>query len=98
MPEPKTRKLRTKGQGSRKKALAADGAMHHMEHSGGLSTVDFSVELMSITPHAEDVIERACRTCYLSFHRYNPPSSTAELIKKVIQKGHHSVLEHALAT
>ena len=56
------------------------------------------VELMAITPQAEDVIEKACRTCYLSFHRYNPPSSTAELIKKVIQKGHHSVLEHALAT
>ncbi len=56
------------------------------------------VELISITPNAEDIIERACRTCYLSFHRYNPPSSTEELIKKVIRKGHHSVLEHALAT
>jgi len=56
------------------------------------------VELMAITPQAEDVIEKACRTCYLSFHRYNPPSSTDELIKKVIRKGHHSVLEHALAT
>jgi len=57
-----------------------------------------SVELMAITPGAEDVIERACRTCYLSFHRYNPPSSTEELIKKVIRKKHHSVLEHASAT
>lgn len=56
------------------------------------------VELMSITPNAEDVIERACRTCYLSFHRYDPPRSTEELIKKVINKGHHSVLEHATAT
>ena len=56
------------------------------------------VELLSITPKAEDLIERACRTCYLSFHRYNPPSSTEELIKKVIRKGHHSVLEHASAT
>src|SRR4030042_6892540 len=56
------------------------------------------VELMAITPRAEDVIEKACRTCYLSFHRYNPPSSTEELIKKVIRKGHHSVLEHAYAT
>lgn len=56
------------------------------------------VELMAITPQAEDVIEKACRTCYLSFHRYNPPSSTEELIKKIIQKGHHSVLEHAQAT
>ena len=56
------------------------------------------VELMSITPDAEDVIEKACRTCYLSFHRYDPPRSTEELIKKVIRKGHHSVLEHATAT
>jgi thymidylate synthase (FAD) len=57
-----------------------------------------SVELMAITPNAEDVIERACRTCYLSFHRYDPPASTEELIRKVIRKKHHSVLEHALAT
>ncbi len=56
------------------------------------------VILMAITPDGEDVIERACRTCYLSFHRYNPPSSTEKLIKKVIRKGHHSVLEHASAT
>ena len=56
------------------------------------------VILMAITPDGEDVIERACRTCYLSFHRYNPPDSTEELIKKVIRKGHHSVLEHASAT
>jgi len=56
------------------------------------------VILMAITPNAEDIIERACRTCYLSFHRYNPPASTEELIKKVIRKQHHSVLEHAMAT
>lgn len=56
------------------------------------------VQLMAITPNAEDVIERACRTCYLSFDRYDPPASTEELIKKVIRKKHHSVLEHAMAT
>ncbi|MGB8657035.1 MAG: FAD-dependent thymidylate synthase [Candidatus Zixiibacteriota bacterium] len=89
MPSSRTRKLRVKKQGKKKNRLAVDH---------GLSTVDVSVSLMSITPKAEDVIEKACRTCYLSFHRYNPPSSTEELIKKVIQKGHHSVLEHALAT
>jgi thymidylate synthase (FAD) len=60
--------------------------------------VCMQVELMAITPNAEDVIERACRTCYLSFHRYDPPASTKELIRKVIRKGHHSVLEHAVAT
>jgi thymidylate synthase (FAD) len=56
------------------------------------------VTLMAITPNAEDIIERACRTCYLSFNRYNPPTSAEELIKKVIRKKHHSVLEHAMAT
>jgi len=56
------------------------------------------VMLESITPNAEDLIERACRTCYLSFDRYHPPASTEELIKKVIRKQHHSVLEHAHAT
>jgi thymidylate synthase (FAD) len=56
------------------------------------------VELEAITPNAEDLIERACRTCYLSFSRYNPPESTRELIQKVIHKRHHSVLEHASAT
>lgn len=65
---------------------------------GGTGAYGGKVELMSITPNAQDVIERACRTCYLSFNRYKPPSSTEELIKKVIRKGHHSVLEHALAT
>jgi thymidylate synthase (FAD) len=57
-----------------------------------------SVELMSITPNGEDIIERACRTCYLSFHRYDPPKSTEELIKKILHHGHFSVLEHAIAT
>ncbi|HBC46477.1 MAG TPA: FAD-dependent thymidylate synthase [candidate division Zixibacteria bacterium] len=57
-----------------------------------------SVELMVITPGAEDIIERACRTCYLSFFRYDPPKSTEELIKKILLKKHFSVLEHASAT
>jgi thymidylate synthase (FAD) len=56
------------------------------------------VELMALTPNAEEVIEDACRTCYLSFHRKNPPESTRELIQKILDKGHHSVLEHASAT
>lgn len=68
------------------------------EKRGKKQAADVKVELLAITPNAEDIIERACRTCYLSFNRYNPPSSTEELIKKVIKKGHHSVLEHALAT
>jgi len=66
-----------------------------VQSSSGQKT---AVILESITPNAEDLIERACRTCYLSFHRYDPPKSTNELIKKVIRKKHHSVLEHAHAT
>ena len=57
-----------------------------------------SVELMAITPLAEEIIEQGCRTCYLSFHRFDPPKSTEELIKKILQKKHFSVLEHASAT
>jgi thymidylate synthase (FAD) len=57
-----------------------------------------TVELISITPNGEDVIERACRTCYLSFNRYDPPKSTEELIRKILRHGHFSVLEHAIAT
>jgi thymidylate synthase (FAD) len=60
--------------------------------------ISASVELMAITPGAEDIIERACRTCYLSFFRYDPPKSTEELIKKILLKKHFSVLEHASAT
>lgn len=56
------------------------------------------VELMAITSNAEDVIERACRTCDSSFHDYNPPFSTSELIKEMIRKKQYSVLEHAMAT
>jgi thymidylate synthase (FAD) len=57
-----------------------------------------SVELMAITPQAEQIIEQGCRTCYLSFHRFDPPKSTEELIKKILLKKHFSVLEHASAT
>lgn len=57
-----------------------------------------TVELLSVTPNGEDLIERACRTCYLSFNRYDPPRSTEELIKKILRHGHFSVLEHASAT
>jgi thymidylate synthase (FAD) len=66
--------------------------------TGGNMYSKISVVLEAITPNAEDLIERACRTCYLSFGRYNPPESTKELIQKVIRKRHHSVLEHAVAT
>jgi len=68
------------------------------EKKNNVQSAKFSVELLAITPNGEDIIERACRTCYLSFHRYDPPKSTEDLIAKILKKRHHSVLEHASAT
>lgn len=68
------------------------------EKKNNVKSAGLSVELLAITPNGEDIIERACRTCYLSFHRYDPPKSTEELIAKILKKRHHSVLEHASAT
>ncbi len=68
------------------------------EKKNNVQSAKFSVELLAITPNGEDIIERACRTCYLSFQRYDPPKSTEDLIAKILKKRHHSVLEHASAT
>lgn len=55
------------------------------------------VELLSITPNAEKLIEEAGRTCYQSSSKASP-GSEREFIQKIIENGHHSVLEHAYAT
>jgi len=55
------------------------------------------VELISITPDAERLIERAGRTSHLSFGREGKDSEK-KFIKMLIRLGHHSVLEHACAT
>jgi thymidylate synthase (FAD) len=55
------------------------------------------VDLLSITPDAEILIERAGRTCYMSQDRMNP-SSTEKFLRMLVAKGHTSVLEHAVAT
>lgn len=55
------------------------------------------MELLSITPDAERLIEEAGRTCYLSFGKMGSGSS-AKFIRMIIKNGHHSVLEHACAT
>lgn len=55
------------------------------------------VELLSITPSAEKLIEDAGRTAYLSFHK-EIKYSGRDFIKMLINKDHISVLEHALAT
>jgi thymidylate synthase (FAD) len=55
------------------------------------------VTLLSITPDAEKLIERAGRTCYKSFPRMGS-GTEARFIKMLIGSGHESVLEHAVAT
>ena len=58
---------------------------------------ELSVELISITPDAEKVIEQAGRTCYLSFDKCKEGSEMS-FIKRLIKMGHESPLEHASAT
>lgn len=77
-------------------SVASKKLNHDSEVSSHIATP--VIELMSVTPEPEQIIELGCRTCYLSFHRYDPPKSTEELIKKILQKKHFSVLEHASAT
>lgn len=55
------------------------------------------VELLSITPDAEKLLEEAGRTCYLSFDRTGK-ESYKKFIRMIVRSGHHSVLEHASAT
>jgi thymidylate synthase (FAD) len=55
------------------------------------------VELLSITPEPERVIEQAGRTCYLSFDRMEADSHEG-FIRRLIKMGHESPLEHAYAT
>jgi thymidylate synthase (FAD) len=55
------------------------------------------VDLIAVTPDAEQVIEQAGRTCYLSYDRIGADSQTT-FIKRLIKMGHESPLEHAYAT
>ena len=55
------------------------------------------VKLLAITPNAEKIIEQAGRTCYQSASRIEH-GSEMKLIFKMIEMGHHAVLEHACAT
>ena len=55
------------------------------------------VELLSITPNAEKLIENAGRISYLSFEKQRR-GSEKEFIRMLIKSGHLSVLEHAYAT
>ncbi len=56
-----------------------------------------TVKLLAVTPDAEKLIEEAGRTCYLSLDRITDDSER-NFIRRCIQRGHHSILEHASAT
>lgn len=51
-----------------------------------------NVELISITPNCEEVIEQAGRTCYQS------KVGNPKIIQAWIKSGHESVIEHSSAT
>lgn len=55
------------------------------------------VELLSITPNAEKLIETAGRTSYLSFNKQGE-NTEKNFILMLIKRGHYSALEHAYAT
>lgn len=55
------------------------------------------VELLSITSHAEKLIEAAGRTSYLSFDKQGEDTEK-RFVRMLIKSGHLSVLEHAYAT
>lgn len=56
-----------------------------------------SATLLSVTPDAEQLIERCGRVCYKSEDKITPDSA-AKFIGMVMARGHHSVIEHAYAT
>ena len=56
-----------------------------------------SVTLLSITPNAEELIERAGRTAYKSEDKIGP-GTAAKFIAMILKRGHESVLEHAGAS
>lgn len=56
--------------------------------------VEQGVELLWVTPDPQRVIERAARTCYKSEGLIREGSDSL-LIKKLIERGHEAMLEHA---
>ena len=55
------------------------------------------IQLLAITPDPERLLEKAGRTCYLSFDKVSEDSHK-KFIRMIVKSGHHSVLEHATAT
>ena len=57
-----------------------------------------SVELIWITPNAEEAIELAGRLCYKSEGKIAPGTAAPFIREKLIPMGHLSVIEHASAS
>jgi len=55
------------------------------------------ITLLTITPHAEKLIERAGRTAYQSVRKQRQ-GSEKKFVRMLVKSGHLSVLEHANAT
>jgi len=62
-----------------------------------MKIVPQSVELLFITPNAAQFLERAGRTCYKSEDKITKDSATA-FVKMIHERGHESVVEHAVAS
>ena len=62
-----------------------------------LPVITPKVELLSITPNAEKLIEAVGRTSYMSFDKQGEDSEK-RFIRMLIKSGHLSLLEHAYAT
>lgn len=62
-----------------------------------MKIVEQSAELLWITPNPEKMIELAGRTCYFSFDKITDDSASI-FTKKMYKSGHHSVIEHAIAS
>ena len=60
-----------------------------------MNKVQIQVQLLSITPDCEKLIEEAGRTCYLSFDK---TGSNNSFISNAIRRGHLSIIEHASAS
>lgn len=56
-----------------------------------------SVQLLWITPNAAKMIERAGRICYKSEDLITDDSAN-KFVKKIIERGHLAVIEHAVAS
>jgi len=62
-----------------------------------LKIITPSIERLWSTPQAEQIIEQAARTCYKSEGKITSDSA-APLIRKLVHRDHHAMLEHASAS